>query len=160
MVVDLWVMKGHVADSVPPCWEDVRSALVCRPLWEAFCNLSVSRFILLRGRFLTSARGDRGGIKTTGKEKGNMKLGDWAVIGLKRWTLADHVGEVKWNMNVHNSSPASTFGFCYFQYFFDTSPCLHLSLRFSPSRSIQFVCLWKKKLKQRAEGKQGIQEGG
>lgn len=85
-------------------------------------------------------------------EKGNLKLGDWAVIGLKRWTLADHVGEIKWNTNVHHSSPASTFGLCYFQYFFDTSSCLHLSLRFSPSRLIQFVCLWKK-AKTKSRGK-------
>lgn len=37
------------------------------PLWEAFCNPSVSRFISLRGRFLTSARGDGGWMKTTGE---------------------------------------------------------------------------------------------
>lgn len=36
MVVDLWVMKGHVADSVPPCWEDVRSALVCPATLRGF----------------------------------------------------------------------------------------------------------------------------
>lgn len=36
MVAGLRVMKGHAADSVPPCWEDVRSALVCPATLRGF----------------------------------------------------------------------------------------------------------------------------
>lgn len=79
-------------------------------------------------------------MKTTGKEKGNMRPGDWAVIGLKRWTFAPHVEEMKRDITILS---CFHLWFCFFQYFFDTSSCLHLSLQFSPSRLIQFVCIWK-----------------
>lgn len=99
---------GHGADSAPPC-ERMRSELQsAEPLWEAFCNLPVSRFSSLGGRFLTSARGDRGGMKTPGKEEGNMKPDDWAVIGLKRQTICPRVDEMRQNPPILTSS---TFGF-------------------------------------------------
>lgn len=140
MAVDLWVRTVMKQIQLLPAERTCSQLQSAEPLWEAFCNLSVSRFISLRGRFLTSARGDRGGMKMPGKEKWNMKLDDWAVIGLKRRTISPHVDEMKQNMTI---IPCFHLWFCCFQYFFDTSSCLHLSPWFSPSGLFQVVCVWK-----------------
>lgn len=86
-----------------------------------------------------------------------MKLDVWAVIGLKRWTISPHVDEINPNMTI---LPCFHFRFCYFQYSFDTSSCLHLSPRFSPSGLFFWLFAYEKMLNQRTEGKQGIQGGG
>lgn len=134
------------------------------PLWEAFCNPSVSRFILLGGRFLTSARGGRGGIKKTRREWRNMSLGDWDVAGLKWLNLRPGrlQNKVKIcpprSLDYYFFLPLlfSSFTFLFFSPLsvslilppIFTSPCDS-----APSGGWGFVCVWR-------NAKTKIQEGG
>lgn len=76
MAMELWLIK--VMNQI----QNLTAESICfrlwsvEPLWEAFRNPSVSHFISLRGRFLTSARGDREGMKTTGREG---KIWAWVI---------------------------------------------------------------------------------
>lgn len=76
MAMELWVIK--VMNQIQP----LTAESLCfqlwsvEPLWEASCNPSVSRFISLTGRSLTSARGDRAGMKTTGRQG---KIWAWVI---------------------------------------------------------------------------------
>lgn len=96
-------------------------------------------------------------MKTPAKEEGNMKLGDWAVIGLKWRTICPHVEEMK--QKYDRPPPASTFGWVVFHISLILSPAF-TSLRGSAPRVFFRLFAYEKVLKQRTEGKQGNQEGG